>query len=44
MARALSKYDLGNLRIGTIGSHSALDICDGAKDEGFETVTLCQRG
>ncbi|MEM2106274.1 MAG: formate--phosphoribosylaminoimidazolecarboxamide ligase family protein [Candidatus Bathyarchaeia archaeon] len=44
VARALSKYDLGNLRIGTIGSHSALDICDGAKDEGFETVTLCQRG
>ncbi|MGQ9543851.1 MAG: formate--phosphoribosylaminoimidazolecarboxamide ligase family protein [Candidatus Bathyarchaeia archaeon] len=40
----LSRYDHGNLRIGTIGSHSALDICDGAKDEEFETVVVCQRG
>ena len=30
--------------IGTIGSHSALDICDGAKEEGLETVVVCQRG
>lgn len=40
----LEKYDHRNLKIGCIGSHSALDIADGAKDEGFETYIWCQRG
>ena len=40
----LQTYDEKNLRISTIGSHSALDICDGAKEEGLETVVICQRG
>lgn len=31
-------------RIATIGSHSALQILKGAKDEGFETICVCQRG
>lgn len=35
-------YD--NVRIGVLGSHSALEIMDGAKDEAFNTVVLCQRG
>jgi 5-formaminoimidazole-4-carboxamide-1-(beta)-D-ribofuranosyl 5'-monophosphate synthetase len=30
--------------IGTIGSHSALDIADGAVEEGFHTLVLAQRG
>ncbi|MEA1993033.1 MAG: formate--phosphoribosylaminoimidazolecarboxamide ligase [Euryarchaeota archaeon] len=30
-------------KIGTIGSHSALNILNGAKEEGFETVLLCQK-
>lgn len=30
--------------IGVLGSHSALDICRGAKDEGFETLVICQKG
>lgn len=30
-------------RIATIGSHSALQILKGAKDEGFETVCVCER-
>ncbi len=30
--------------IGVLGSHSALDVLDGAKDEGFRTVVVCQRG
>ncbi len=30
--------------IGVLGSHSALDVLDGAKDEGFKTVVICQRG
>jgi 5-formaminoimidazole-4-carboxamide-1-(beta)-D-ribofuranosyl 5'-monophosphate synthetase len=31
-------------KIGTIGSHSALQILKGAKDEGFRTVAICKRG
>ena len=30
--------------ITTIGSHSALDVCEGAKAEGFETLVVCQKG
>ncbi|MEM2942369.1 MAG: formate--phosphoribosylaminoimidazolecarboxamide ligase family protein [Candidatus Bathyarchaeia archaeon] len=44
MCKVLKRYDLDKLRIGTIGSHSALDICDGAKSEGLGTVVICQRG
>lgn len=29
--------------IGTLGSHSALQILKGAKDEGFRTLVICQR-
>jgi len=32
------------LRIGVLGSHSALEIMDGAKDEGLETIVFCQKG
>jgi 5-formaminoimidazole-4-carboxamide-1-(beta)-D-ribofuranosyl 5'-monophosphate synthetase len=39
-----NEYDLGNLSIGVIGSHSALEIMDGAKDEGLSTVCICERG
>lgn len=31
-------------RIGVLGSHSALEIMDGAKDEGIQTVVICQKG
>lgn len=30
--------------IATIGSHSALEICRGAKDEGFRTLVVAQKG
>jgi 5-formaminoimidazole-4-carboxamide-1-(beta)-D-ribofuranosyl 5'-monophosphate synthetase len=30
--------------IATLGSHSALDICRGAKDEGFKTLVVCEKG
>ena len=33
-----------NPRIGVLGSHSALEIMDGAKDEEFETIVFCQKG
>ena len=39
-----NSYDLKNVSIGVIGSHSALDIMDGAKDEKLKTVCICQKG
>src|SRR3990167_5988844 len=35
---------MSNLRIGSLGGHSALDVCRGAKSEGFETVVVAQKG
>ncbi len=40
----LDSYGKTKPTIGSVGSHSALDIADGAKDEGFKTVVVCQRG
>src|SRR3989344_1673702 len=31
-------------KIATIGSHSALQILKGAKDEGFSTIAVCLKG
>jgi len=42
--QVLKKYDPKNIRIGVLGSHSALEIAAGAKQEGFETVVVCQKG
>jgi 5-formaminoimidazole-4-carboxamide-1-(beta)-D-ribofuranosyl 5'-monophosphate synthetase len=39
-----NQYDLENITIGTLGSHSALEIMDGAKDENMNTVCICQKG
>ena len=44
IATIVDKYDPKNVTIGTIGSHSALEIMDGAKDEGLKTMCICQRG
>lgn len=44
IADILKGYDLKNIRIGTLGGHSALDVCRGAKLEGFETVVVAQKG
>ncbi|UXD21380.1 5-formaminoimidazole-4-carboxamide-1-(beta)-D-ribofuranosyl 5'-monophosphate synthetase [Ignicoccus pacificus DSM 13166] len=30
--------------IAAVASHSALDLFDGAKDEGFRTIAICQKG
>jgi 5-formaminoimidazole-4-carboxamide-1-(beta)-D-ribofuranosyl 5'-monophosphate synthetase len=30
--------------VGVIASHSALDVCDGAAEEGLRTVAICERG
>lgn len=37
-------YDPEKVKIGVLGSHSALEIASGAKQEGFETVVVCQNG
>jgi len=37
-------YDPSKVKIGVVASHSALDTCDGAVEEGFRTVAFCQRG
>ena len=36
--------EYSDLRIGVLGSHSALEVMDGAKDEGLPTVVICQKG
>ena len=36
--------DYSDLKIGVLGSHSALEVMDGAKDEGLETIVVCQKG
>ena len=40
----LGEYNLNKVTIGVLGSHSALDICRGAKDLGFRTLVVCQKG
>ncbi|MEW6070688.1 MAG: formate--phosphoribosylaminoimidazolecarboxamide ligase family protein [Candidatus Thermoplasmatota archaeon] len=40
----LETYESAKITIATIGSHSALDICDGAREEGFKTIAVCQKG
>ena len=44
IANIVNKYDKKNVTVGTIGSHSALEIMDGAKDENMRTVCICQKG
>jgi len=39
----LGKYDNKNITVGTLGSHSALNIFKGAKEEGFDTVCVCKK-
>ena len=44
IASIIEDYNRLKLRIGMTASHSALDICDGAIEEGFPTVAYCQKG
>jgi 5-formaminoimidazole-4-carboxamide-1-(beta)-D-ribofuranosyl 5'-monophosphate synthetase len=39
----LGKYESRKITIGTLGSHSALNIFKGAKEEGFSTVCVCKK-
>ena len=40
----IDKYDLKNITVAVLGSHSALEIMDGAKDENLRTICICQKG
>lgn len=40
----ISRYNSENITIGTLASHSALDICKGAKDEDIQNIVICQKG
>jgi 5-formaminoimidazole-4-carboxamide-1-(beta)-D-ribofuranosyl 5'-monophosphate synthetase len=42
IAKILEKYDTSKLAVGTLGSHSSLNIFKGAKEEGFRTVCICK--
>tara|TARA_Y100000590_G_scaffold33996_1_gene37188 strand:+ start:3463 stop:4554 length:1092 start_codon:yes stop_codon:yes gene_type:complete len=42
MQKIASEYS--DPKIGVLGSHSALEIMDGAKDEDFGTLVFCQKG
>ena len=40
----LQEYNSTEYKIGTIASHSALDVFDGAVEEGFSTYSVCLSG
>ena len=40
----VDKYDKENITIATLGSHTALHILRGAKQEGFRTAVVCEKG
>lgn len=40
----LENYDIKSLAVACVASHSALDVFDGAKDEGLRTIAVCQKG
>ena len=42
--QTLADYNQEKIYIGVLGSHSALEIASGAKQEGFKTVVVCQNG
>src|SRR3990170_6141533 len=42
IGKILDQYDQKKIAIGTLGSHSSLNIFKGAKEEGFRTVAICK--
>ena len=40
----LEGYDKDNITIATLGSHTSLHILNGAKEEGFRTAIVCEKG
>jgi len=44
ISKIFQQYNTKQLTIGVLGSHSALEVCRGAKDEGFKTLVVAQKG
>ncbi|HKZ58930.1 MAG TPA: formate--phosphoribosylaminoimidazolecarboxamide ligase family protein [Candidatus Thermoplasmatota archaeon] len=44
VAAVAESYDRRKLAVACVGSHSALDICDGAAEEGLRTLVVAQAG
>lgn len=44
LSAILKSYDPHNLTIVSLGGHSALDVCAGAKKDGFKTLVVAQKG
>ncbi len=40
----LENYNPEEITIAVLGGHSALDVCEGAKRQGFQTLAVCQKG
>jgi len=40
----LEGYDKENITVATLGSHTSLHILKGAKEEGFRTAVVCEKG
>jgi 5-formaminoimidazole-4-carboxamide-1-(beta)-D-ribofuranosyl 5'-monophosphate synthetase len=40
----VNNYDSDKIKVGMTASHSALDVCDGAAEEGLPTIAVCQKG
>jgi 5-formaminoimidazole-4-carboxamide-1-(beta)-D-ribofuranosyl 5'-monophosphate synthetase len=43
LGESTKEVDMKNYKIATLGSHSALQILKGAKDEGFKTIAVCEK-
>ncbi len=42
--RIINGFETENVHVGVLGSHSALEIASGARQEGLQTVVVCQKG
>jgi 5-formaminoimidazole-4-carboxamide-1-(beta)-D-ribofuranosyl 5'-monophosphate synthetase len=42
ISKIIEEYDKDKIAIGTLGSHSSLNIFKGAKEEGLRTVCICK--
>jgi 5-formaminoimidazole-4-carboxamide-1-(beta)-D-ribofuranosyl 5'-monophosphate synthetase len=42
--RIINGFETEGIHVGVLGSHSALEIASGARQEGLQTVVVCQKG
>ena len=40
----VNEFETQNVHIGVLGSHSALELASGARQEGLQTLIVCQKG